>query len=81
MEAFLSPIMFHGSPCFQPELHVAVVPQSTDTCFLSELQVTEAASKLGAMWKELDDKAKAKYTAQAEKDKERYAKDIAAYKA
>ena len=46
-----------------------------------ELQVTEAASKLGAMWKELDDKAKAKYTAQAEKDKERYAKDIAAYKA
>lgn len=31
------------------------------------------------MWKELDDKAKTKYTAQAEKDKERYAKDMASY--
>ncbi len=30
------------------------------------------ASKLGAMWKELDDKAKKKYQDQAEKDKGRY---------
>ena len=44
------------------------------------IQVTEAASVLGGMWKALDDKGKAKYVAQAEKDKERYAKAIAAYK-
>ena len=44
------------------------------------MQITEAASRLGALWKELDEKSKAKYTAQAEKDKERYAKELAAYK-
>ena len=43
-------------------------------------QITEAAQVLGGLWKELDDKGKAKYVAQAEKDKERYAKEIAAYK-
>lgn len=43
-------------------------------------QITEVAQVLGGQWKELDDKGKAKYVAQAEKDKERYAKEMASYK-
>lgn len=42
-----------------------------------DLKVTEMASKLGAAWKELDDKEKKPYQDQAEKDKARYAKECA----
>ncbi|KAG1667887.1 hypothetical protein FOA52_013647 [Chlamydomonas sp. UWO 241] len=43
------------------------------------LKVTEMASKMGSMWKEMDDAAKKPYQAKAEKDKIRYAKDMESY--
>lgn len=36
--------------------------------------------ELGSQWKELDDKAKVKYTKLADADKERYKKDMVSYK-
>jgi len=44
-----------------------------------DLKVTEMASKLGALWKEMNDDQKKPYQAKAEKDKERYAKAMAEY--
>ena len=42
---------------------------------------TEVAKKIGEMWKELSDADKAPYEAMANADKERYAKEMAAYNA
>lgn len=43
--------------------------------------MTEVASLLGQRWKALEGKDKTKYEEQAAKDKERYAKELSAYKA
>jgi len=42
--------------------------------------VGDVAKELGRMWGEVDEAGKKKYVAMAEKDKERYARDMAAYK-
>ncbi|GAX75226.1 hypothetical protein CEUSTIGMA_g2670.t1 [Chlamydomonas eustigma] len=46
-----------------------------------DFKITEMASKLGELWKELDEKAKKKFQDKAEKDKERYQKALEKYKA
>ena len=61
-------------------LRITIHVHASLPCHESHVQITEMASVLGAQWKELDDKGEAKYQAQAEKDKERYAKEMAAYK-
>jgi len=45
------------------------------------LKGKDAASKLGAMWKEMSDKEKEPYTKKAAEDKTRYEKDMEKYKA
>ena len=42
---------------------------------------TDVAKRIGEMWKELSDADKAPYEAMANEDKERYAKEMAAYNA
>jgi len=42
--------------------------------------ITDIAKELGAMWKVISDKEKAKYEEQAKKDKVRYEKEMEKYK-
>ena len=44
-----------------------------------EDKVGDIAKKIGAMWREMDDKQKAPYQKMAGKDKDRYTKAAAAY--
>lgn len=43
------------------------------------LTITEQATKIGALWRDLDDDAKQPYQDKAEKDKQRYTKEMDAY--
>jgi len=45
----------------------------------NELSATEITSRLGALWKKLSDKDKAKYELLSKKDKARYEKDMESY--
>ena len=43
------------------------------------MKLPELGKLVGAMWRDMDDKARAKFTAKAAVDKERYAVQMAAY--